>query len=178
MKKTYTNFLIKWQNIQMQWSYFTLQTRFYALTLMHNTWLNQKHAVALRYIFPREHTFKMCGGVPGWPNTCKLQNFKICCHFCCRRKTVGCFVTVRDFIILRNTSEEICHPQTITQVCTENKTDAGIANDIIKQQRSRAINMPYFGIRDQKTLNISHCTEIITRKACRLFYKKSFCKTQ
>ena len=43
------------------------------------------------------------------------------------------------------------HTQSITQVCTDNTTAAGISNDTIKQQQLRAINMRYFWIRDQKT---------------------------
>ena len=44
------------------------------------------------------------------------------------------------------------HPHPITKVCTGNKTASEISNNTIKQQRSRATNMRYFCIRDQKTL--------------------------
>ena len=64
----------------------------------------------------------------------------------------GCFLTGRDVIILRNTLEEMVNPQPITQGCTDNTTAAGIANDTVKEQRSRATNMHYFWIRDQKPL--------------------------
>ena len=66
-------------------------------------------------------------------------------------ETGGCFVTGIDVIILQNTSEEMGHPHPITQVCTDNTTAAGIVNGTIKQQLSRAMNMRYFWICDQKT---------------------------
>ena len=53
------------------------------------------------------------------------------------------------------------HPHPITQVCTDNMTAAGIANDTINQQRSRTINLRCFGIRNQKTLILF----IIARKS-------------
>ena len=34
--------------------------------------------------FLREHAFKMFTGAPEWPNTYKLQNFKLCCRFFCK----------------------------------------------------------------------------------------------
>ena len=58
-------------------------------------------------------------------------------------------MTGRDVIILWNTLEEMFHPQPITQVCTDNTTAAGIIDDTVNQQRSRAMNMRYFWIRDQ-----------------------------
>ena len=43
------------------------------------------------------------------------------------------------------------HPHPITQVCTDNITATGITKNTTKQQQSRATNMRYFGIRDEKT---------------------------
>ena len=41
------------------------------------------------------------------------------------------------------------YPQTTTTIVTDNSTASGIANDTIKQQRSRAIDMRYHWIRDR-----------------------------
>ena len=59
-------------------------------------------------------------------------------------ETGGCFMTGRDVIILRNTLQEIGHPQPITQVCTDNTTAVEIENNKIKQQQSLAMNIQYF----------------------------------
>jgi hypothetical protein len=47
--------------------------------------------------------------------------------------------------ILRVTLEEMGYPQPATPVQTDNSTACGIANDNIKQQRSRAIDMRFIG---------------------------------
>ena len=60
-------------------------------------------------------------------------------------------MTQATIIILRNTLEEMVHPQTITQVWTDNTTSAGISKYKIKKQQPRAINMRYFWICNQKT---------------------------
>ena len=44
------------------------------------------------------------------------------------------------------------HPQTITQLFTDNTTASVISKDTIKQQISRAINMQHVWIREQKQL--------------------------
>jgi hypothetical protein len=51
--------------------------------------------------------------------------------------------------ILRVTLEEIGYPQPATPVQTDNSTTCGIANDNIKQQRSRAIDMRFYWVRDR-----------------------------
>jgi hypothetical protein len=59
--------------------------------------------------------------------------------------------------ILHVTLEEMGYPQPATPVQTDNSTACGIANDNIKQQRSRAIDMPFYWVRDhvwQGKLNI------------------------
>jgi hypothetical protein len=51
--------------------------------------------------------------------------------------------------ILRVTLEEMGYPQPATSVQTDNSTACGIANDNIKQQRSRAIDMRFYWVRDR-----------------------------
>jgi Reverse transcriptase (RNA-dependent DNA polymerase) len=51
--------------------------------------------------------------------------------------------------ILRVTLEEMGYPQPATPVQTDNSTTCGIANDNIKQQRSRAIDMRFYWVRDR-----------------------------
>jgi hypothetical protein len=50
--------------------------------------------------------------------------------------------------ILRTTLNEMGHPQPTTPVQTDNSTACGIANANIKQQRSRAIDMRFYWVRD------------------------------
>ena len=58
----------------------------------------------------------------------------------------------QDVILLRSTLEEVGNSHPITQVCTDNITTTGVANYKMKQQPSRAMNMWYFLIRNQKPL--------------------------
>jgi len=51
--------------------------------------------------------------------------------------------------VLRLTLEEMGHPQPPTPIHVDNTTAVGIANDTVKKQRSRAMDMRYFWIRDQ-----------------------------
>ena len=60
-------------------------------------------------------------------------------------------MTGRDVIIIRNTLEEMIHPQTSAKLFMDNTTSSVIVNDTIKQQKSRAMNMRYFWICDPKT---------------------------
>ena len=50
---------------------------------------------------------------------------------------------------LRITLEELGHPQPPTPIQTDNSTASGIANDTVKQKRSKAIDMRFYWIRDR-----------------------------
>jgi hypothetical protein len=50
---------------------------------------------------------------------------------------------------LRICLEELGHPQPATPIVTDNSTATGIANDTIKQKRSKAIDMRFYWIRDR-----------------------------
>jgi hypothetical protein len=51
--------------------------------------------------------------------------------------------------ILHITLEEMGYPQPATPLQTDNSTACGITNNNIKQQRSRAIDMRFYWVRDQ-----------------------------
>jgi hypothetical protein len=59
------------------------------------------------------------------------------------------FDNTKHATILRTTLEEMGHPQPATPVQTDNSMACGIANDNIKQQRSRAIDMRFYWVRDR-----------------------------
>jgi hypothetical protein len=50
---------------------------------------------------------------------------------------------------LRITLEELGHAQPATPIQTDNSTASGIANDTVKQKRSKAIDMRFYWIRDR-----------------------------
>ena len=50
---------------------------------------------------------------------------------------------------LRVCLEELGHPQPPTPIVTDNNTAAGIANDTMKQRRSKAIDMRFYWVRDR-----------------------------
>jgi hypothetical protein len=57
--------------------------------------------------------------------------------------------------------EELGHPQPPTPIQTDNSTAAGIANDTVKQKRSKAIDMRFYWIRDR-----------VRQKQFHIFWKK------
>ena len=50
---------------------------------------------------------------------------------------------------MRETLFELGHPQPATPICTDNSTAEGLANDTLKQKRSKAMDMRYHWIRDR-----------------------------
>jgi hypothetical protein len=59
------------------------------------------------------------------------------------------FYNGKDGAALRTTLEEMGHPQTATPIQTDNACAAGIANDTVKQRRSKAIDMRFYWIKDR-----------------------------
>ena len=55
----------------------------------------------------------------------------------------------RDACPIRNTLMELGHKQPPTPIITDNSTAKGIANDTVKQRRSKAIDMRFYWIRDR-----------------------------
>jgi hypothetical protein len=61
----------------------------------------------------------------------------------------GLFYTAKDACPIRVTLEEMGHPQSATPIQTDNSTAEGIANDTVKQRRSKAVDMRFYWIRDR-----------------------------
>ena len=59
------------------------------------------------------------------------------------------FMNVKEGKVMRLALEELGHPQPPTPVHCDNKTATAIANDTIKKQRSRSMEMRYFWVTDQ-----------------------------
>lgn len=59
------------------------------------------------------------------------------------------FYNSKEACALRIALEELGHLQSPTSLITDNSTAAGIANDIVKQRRSKAVDMRYYWIRDR-----------------------------
>jgi hypothetical protein len=66
------------------------------------------------------------------------------------------FENTKQATILWTTLEEMGYLQPPTPVQTDNSTACGIANDNIKQQRSRAIDMRFYWVRDRVKQNQFH----------------------
>jgi hypothetical protein len=69
----------------------------------------------------------------------------------------GTFHNSKEACPLRICLDELGHPQPPTVIVTDNSTASGIANNTIKQRRSKAIDMGYYWIRDrvrQKQFNV------------------------
>jgi hypothetical protein len=59
------------------------------------------------------------------------------------------FLNCKEGIIFRLTLKKLGHPQPCTPVHCDNATTVGIANNTIKRQRSRSMEMRYFWIGDK-----------------------------
>jgi hypothetical protein len=59
------------------------------------------------------------------------------------------FFNAKDGAMLRTTLIDMGHPQPLTPIQTDNACAAGIANDTVKQRRSKAIDMRFYWIKDR-----------------------------
>ena len=59
------------------------------------------------------------------------------------------FYNAKDGCMLRNTLEEMGHPQPATPIQADNACAVGLANDTIKRRRSKAIDMRFYWVKDQ-----------------------------
>jgi hypothetical protein len=66
-------------------------------------------------------------------------------------ETGSLFLNLKDAVVLRTTLEEMGHPQPAdgNPCATDNSTAAGIVNRTVKQQRSKAIDMRFYWVRDR-----------------------------
>jgi hypothetical protein len=68
------------------------------------------------------------------------------------------FFNGQDGCMLQTTLTELGHPQPVTTIQTDNECANGIANDTVKQKRSKAINMRFYWISDGSDKGSSTCT--------------------
>jgi hypothetical protein len=61
----------------------------------------------------------------------------------------GLFINGQEACPIHLTLEEMGHPQPTTPIITDNECAQGIANDTVKQRRSKAIDMRFYWIRDR-----------------------------
>ena len=59
------------------------------------------------------------------------------------------FFNAKEATSLRTTLAELGHPQLATPIQTDNQCAAGIANNTVKQRRSKAIDMRFYWIQDR-----------------------------
>ena len=59
------------------------------------------------------------------------------------------FHNAKEACPIRTSLEELGHPQPPTPIQTDNSTAHGIANDTVKQKRSKAIDMRFYWVRDR-----------------------------
>ena len=55
----------------------------------------------------------------------------------------------KEAYAIRNTLTELGHTQPATPIVTDNSTASGIANDTVKQKRSKAMDMRFYWVRDR-----------------------------
>ena len=61
------------------------------------------------------------------------------------------FHTAQEIVLLRITADELGHKQPATPLQTDNSTASGIMNGTIRQQRSKAIDMQFYWLKDRVT---------------------------
>jgi len=61
----------------------------------------------------------------------------------------GLFLNGKEAVPIRITLEELGHEQPPTPLQTDNNTASGIANDDVKQKRSKAMDMRFYWVRDR-----------------------------
>ena len=61
----------------------------------------------------------------------------------------GCYNNAKEACPIRTCLEELGHPQPATPMLVDNNTAVGIANDTVKQKRSKAMDMRFYWLRDR-----------------------------
>ena len=87
------------------------------------------------------------------------------------------FLYTKETATLRTMLEEMGHPDPPTPIVTDKKCAAGIANDTVKQKRSKAIDIPFFWIVDRVKQNNPDLMKTQERKSSRLFHETSIPST-
>jgi hypothetical protein len=59
------------------------------------------------------------------------------------------FYNAKEAAMLRTTLTEMGHPQPATPMQTDNACASGIANDTVKQRRSKAMDMRFYWVKDR-----------------------------
>ena len=59
------------------------------------------------------------------------------------------FFNAKDACMIRNMLEDMGHPQPATLIEADNACAVGLANDTVKQKRSKAIDMRFYWVRDR-----------------------------
>jgi hypothetical protein len=68
-------------------------------------------------------------------------------------EVAGTFVNAKEGVNVRNILNTIRHPQSITPLLTDNLTMFGIVSRKMKQQRSKAIDMRFYWLKDLEAQN-------------------------
>ena len=66
-------------------------------------------------------------------------------------ETGALYFNMCDAVPIRTALEEMGHPQPPTPIVIDNSTASGIANNTIKQRRSKAIDMRFYWVQDRIT---------------------------
>ena len=66
------------------------------------------------------------------------------------------FTAAKEATVIRTTLDELGYPQPPTPIQVDNSTADGIANETVKQQRSKAIDMRFYWVRDRIAQNQFH----------------------
>ena len=74
------------------------------------------------------------------------------------------FLNLKEGKTLRLTLMELGHVQPPTPVHCDNSTATGIANDSVKKQRSRSMEMRFFWVSDQVKMDIMMCSGTLVKK--------------
>jgi hypothetical protein len=62
----------------------------------------------------------------------------------------ACFFNAKEGVMIRIILDEMGHPQPTTPIQVDNSCAAGIANDTVKQRRSKAIDMRFYWLKDRE----------------------------
>ena len=81
--------------------------------------------------------------------TCGILRIVVCSA--AEAELAALFLNIREGKVLRLTLMELGHPQPPTPVHCDNSTAAGIANDSVKKQCSRSMEMRFFWVTEQVT---------------------------
>ena len=116
---------------------------------MHHNYPKQEHEVDLQGIFIWGLTQWKSNSSPSMEPYIYGSILRFVVASAAEAELGALFLNCKEGKVIRVVLQELGHPQPPTPVHCDNQTTVGIANETVKKQRSRSMEMRFVGVTDQ-----------------------------